>query len=67
MAKHFIKELKKLESFKRKDYRLSLQECFMKMDQNMLTKEGQKELTKLANAARQGGALADDGGSFQAD
>lgn len=52
MAKHFIKELKKLESFKRKDYRLSLQECFMKMDQNMLTKEGQKELAKLANAAR---------------
>jgi hypothetical protein len=24
VAKHFIKELKKLESFKRKDYRLSL-------------------------------------------
>jgi serine/threonine protein phosphatase PrpC len=39
----------------------------MKMDQLMLTKEGQKELTKLANAARQGGALADDGGGFQTD
>jgi hypothetical protein len=24
VAKHFIKELKKLESFKRKDYRMSL-------------------------------------------
>lgn len=56
MAKHFIKELKKLESFKRKDYRLSLQECFMKMDQVMLTKEGKKELAKIAAAGRAGGA-----------
>jgi serine/threonine protein phosphatase PrpC len=52
VAKHLIKELKKLESFKRKDYRLSLQECFMKLDQCMLTKEGKKELSKLATAGR---------------
>ena len=32
VAKHFIKELKKLDSFKRKDYRVSLQETFLKMD-----------------------------------
>lgn len=32
VQKHFIKELKKLESFKKKDYRTSLQECFLKMD-----------------------------------
>jgi hypothetical protein len=46
--------LKKLESFKKKDYRLSLQECFMKMDQLMLTKEGKKELTKFASLGRDG-------------
>lgn len=44
---HFIKELKRLDSFKKKDYKNSLIECFMKMDQLMLTKEGQKELKKL--------------------
>ncbi|TNV77324.1 hypothetical protein FGO68_gene827 [Halteria grandinella] len=56
VAKHFIKELKKLESFKRKDYRLSLQECFMRMDTVMLTKEGKKELAKIAAAGRASGA-----------
>ncbi len=51
MAKHLVKELKKLESFKRKDYKMSLQEIFLKLDQQMLTKEGKKELQKLAKAA----------------
>ena len=32
VEKHFIKELKKLESFKKKDYRASLIEIFLKMD-----------------------------------
>ena len=44
VEKHFIKELKKLDSFKRKDYRVSLQECFLKMDLLMQTKDGKKEL-----------------------
>jgi len=61
--KNFIKELKKLESFKRKDYRLSLQECFMKMDQIMLTKDGKKELSKIVSAGRQGGADPDPFGA----
>lgn len=47
VAKHFVKELKKLDSFKKKDFRQSLQEVFMKMDQMMQTKEGKKELSKL--------------------
>lgn len=59
VAKHFLKELKKLETFKRKDYRLSLQECFLKLDQLMLTKEGKKELSKFANAGREGGGAED--------
>jgi hypothetical protein len=32
VEKYFIKELKKLESFKKKDYRSSLSEIFLKMD-----------------------------------
>jgi hypothetical protein len=32
VEKHFIKELKKLESFKKKDYRASLIEIFLKLD-----------------------------------
>ena len=32
VEKNFIKELKKLESFKKKDYRTSLIEIFLKMD-----------------------------------
>lgn len=51
MAKNFIKELKKLDSFKKKDYRMSLQECFLRMDQMMLTKEGKKELGKIVSAS----------------
>jgi serine/threonine protein phosphatase PrpC len=55
VQKNFVKELKKLESFKRKDYKTSLQECFLKLDQIMLTKEGKKELTKIANTSKEGG------------
>jgi protein phosphatase 1G len=47
VKKHFIPELKKLESFKKKDYRKALEEVFLKMDVVMLSKEGQKELTKI--------------------
>jgi serine/threonine protein phosphatase PrpC len=65
VGKHFIKELKKLDSFKRKDYRASLQEAFLKMDQLMLTKDGKKELQKLANSipdgTANGGGMGDAG------
>jgi len=56
---HFIKELKKLESFKKKDYRVSLQEAFLKMDTMMLSKDGKKELMKLA---KNSAALSDSNG-----
>lgn len=32
VEKHFVKELKKLESFKKKDYKQSLIDIFLKMD-----------------------------------
>jgi serine/threonine protein phosphatase PrpC len=32
VAKYFIRELKKLESFKKKDYKNSLMGCFLRMD-----------------------------------
>jgi len=35
VEKHFVRELKKLDSFRKKEYRLCLQECFMKMDSLM--------------------------------
>jgi hypothetical protein len=44
VKKYFIKELKKLESFKKKDYKAALNDCFLKMDSLMLSKEGQKEI-----------------------
>jgi protein phosphatase 1G len=44
VKKYFIKELKKLESFKKKDYRAALTDCFLKMDSLMLSKEGKKEI-----------------------
>jgi hypothetical protein len=50
VEKHFVKQLKALESFKKKDYRTALQELFLKLDVLMLTKEGQKELQRLAAA-----------------
>jgi serine/threonine protein phosphatase PrpC len=50
VKKYFIKELKKLESFKKKDYKTALNDCFLKMDSLMLTKEGKKEIQKLMSA-----------------
>jgi hypothetical protein len=50
VKKYFIKELKKLESFKKKDYKTALTECFLKMDSLMLSKEGKKEIQKLMSA-----------------
>ena len=32
IEKHFIRELKKIDSYKKKDYRNALQDCFMKLD-----------------------------------
>lgn len=39
----------------------------MRMDQVMLSKEGKKELTKIANAGRQGGADSDPFGGGMGD
>jgi serine/threonine protein phosphatase PrpC len=65
VAKNFIKELKKLDSFKKKDFRLSLQECFLRMDQLMLTKEGKKEIAKIASAASK--LAGEDSSGFETD
>lgn len=35
VEKNFVKELKKLETFKKKDYRTCLQDVFLKLDQLM--------------------------------
>ena len=50
--KYLVVELRKLENFKKKDYRSALTDVFMKMDIMMLTKEGKKELSKFAKINR---------------
>jgi len=44
VKKHFVKELAKLQSFKSKDYKAALEECFYKMDDMMKTPAGKKEV-----------------------
>ena len=47
VEKHFVRELKRLPAFKKKDYRSALSECFLKMDAMMMLPEGKKELSKI--------------------
>lgn len=47
MKKHFAKELVKLASFKSKCYKEALEECFLKMDELMDTKQGKDELAQF--------------------
>ena len=44
---HFIDELKKLDSFKRRDFGAALRETFIKMDEMLRTPQGQKDVKKL--------------------
>lgn len=50
MKKHFVKELLKLASFKSKDYKAALEECFYKMDEMMKTAAGKKEVSALSGS-----------------
>jgi protein phosphatase 2C family protein 2/3 len=43
VEKHFCKTLKELKSYKSKDYKTALEECFMKMDKLMLSEEHASE------------------------
>lgn len=47
VQKHFVKEIKKNESFKRKNYKQALAETFVYMDTLLLSKEGKKDLAKF--------------------
>merc|ERR1712232_1541612 len=44
VKKHYVKCLTNLPSFKSKNYRLALEESFLKIDEMMLTDSGKKEL-----------------------
>lgn len=44
---HYSKVLSNLASFKAKNYKLALEESFMKIDFQMLTERGHQELMKL--------------------
>jgi len=50
VKKYYTKILTNLASFKSKNYRLALEESFMKIDEQMLTDSGQKELIKLGKS-----------------
>jgi protein phosphatase 1G len=47
VKKHFAKELVKLASFKSKCYKEALEECFLKMDELMESKQGKEELAQF--------------------
>lgn len=44
IANHFVDEIKKLESFKRGDYKNALIENFLLIDKMLLSEAGKKEL-----------------------
>lgn len=48
VKKHFVKQLTALTSFKSRNYRLALEEVFLKLDEVMLTDSGMKELLKMS-------------------
>ncbi len=43
----FVDELKKLNSFKQKDYSTALREVFIKIDEMLVSPAGQKEILKF--------------------
>lgn len=51
VKKYYTKILTNLQSYKGKNYRLALEESFMKIDEQMLTDSGQKELVKMGKAS----------------
>ena len=48
MKKYYLKELIKLASYKNKQYKLALEESFLKIDDLMQTTAGKKELAKMS-------------------
>ena len=47
VEKHFADEMVKLESYKAKKYKKAFEEVFLKMDEMMLTREGEDELLEI--------------------
>ena len=61
VEKHFIEELKKLENFKKGNYKQALIEVFLLIDKMLVSDAGKKELAKIAQKASSGGATASGG------
>jgi len=51
VKENFKKELVKLQSFKSKLYKEALEECFCKLDEQMLTPAGQRRIMELSDDA----------------
>lgn len=45
MEKHLCKNLKALDSYKKKEFKTALEECFMKMDELMKSPKHKSEFT----------------------
>jgi serine/threonine protein phosphatase PrpC len=52
VKKHYVKCLTSLDNYKRRNYKEALEESFLKMDDMMITDQGQKELMKIGNSKR---------------
>lgn len=50
VKKHFVDELKRLESFKSGNYEVALRELFKHMDEMLLSTAGEQELKKIREA-----------------
>lgn len=53
-----------MESFKKKDYKTSLIDCFLRLDQLMLSKDGKKELNQMKMASGNYNYQSEDDGEF---
>ena len=47
VEKHFADEMVKLESYKKKKYKKAFEEVFLKLDEMMLSREGEDELLEI--------------------
>ena len=50
VKEHFVDELKKLDSFKKRDFQGALREIFIRMDEMLKSPQGQKDIKKHSAA-----------------
>ncbi len=66
VEKHFIEELKKLDTFKKGNYKQCLIDTFLLLDRMLISDAGKKELAKIAAKAGSGAGASGNDLPFQA-